>query len=64
VQSIESINYRLAKLGFENVSITQGVAINKNKPTIHCMALNKNSDQKLKQKIEQAFNHFKSTQDN
>jgi len=62
LQSTESINYRLTKLGFEDISITQGVAINKSKPTIHCMALNKNSDQKLKQKIAQAFNHFKSTQ--
>ncbi|NQZ83516.1 MAG: transporter substrate-binding domain-containing protein [Colwellia sp.] len=58
VQSIETMKYRLNKLEFKNIEITKGVAINNDKPTTHCMALNVNSDPLIINKISQAFQQY------
>jgi polar amino acid transport system substrate-binding protein len=61
VQSLETLRYRLDKLGFNDIKITQGVAIDSGKPTIHCMALNVNSDPVIVGKIKQAFQQYQQT---
>jgi len=58
VQSIETMNYRLDKLGFKNIEIVKGIAINNDKPTTHCMALNINSDPEIINKISKAFKQY------
>ena len=61
VQSAETFDYRLKKLGYENVEVIQGVAINEDKPLIHCLALNINSDPLIRDKITQAFLKYQNT---
>lgn len=58
VQSIETITYRLNKLGYPNLEITQGVPLKNKHPVVHCMALNKESDPALVEKLNQAFDAY------
>jgi len=58
VQSTETINYRLKKLGYQDISIIKGVAINKYQVLNHCMALSLNSDPIIVSKITRAFEQY------
>ena len=56
----ESLEYRLKMLGYGETKIERGVKLHRNENSFHCMALNKNSDAKLVEKIRAAFTLLKN----
>ena len=55
----QALEYRLNLLGYGDIQIEQGVRLHRNEKNFHCMALNKNSDAKLVERISTAFAKFK-----
>ncbi|REL25613.1 hypothetical protein DXX93_02965 [Thalassotalea euphylliae] len=55
VQSEAALRYRLAQVNASNLAIVAGLTLHSKEKTEHCMALSKNSDAQLINKISTAF---------
>ena len=64
VQSEAALRYRLAQVNASNLSIVEGLTLHSKEKTEHCMALSKNSDAQLVDKVSSAFAQWQASEEN